>query len=64
MISLLTVYLIFLIAFLIFSFAGVYHLLRYKQANDLSKPAVLIYCIVSAFVIIFTLISLLTRIFD
>lgn len=51
MVYLITFYSVFIIAFLVFSVAGIYHLNRYGYAGDLSKPMIVLYSIVSLSII-------------
>lgn len=52
---LVIIYLIFVLGFIVFSAAGIYHLWRFGYSGDLSKAAIVIYSLVSAGVIIATL---------
>jgi len=58
---LLVSYFIFLVIFIIFSASGLYHLWRYGYVGDLTKPAIMIYIIVSVVVIVFTLFAISLR---
>ena len=49
------VYLIVVLAFVIYSAAGIYHLWRFGYSGDLSKVAIIIYSLVSLGIIFGTL---------
>jgi hypothetical protein len=53
-------YFVFLIGFAIFSVAGMYHLWRFGYVGDLTKPALIIYIVLSSIVIIVSIILILT----
>jgi len=53
------IYFIFVLAFFIFSLFGVYHLWQFGYAGDLSKPVAIIYIIIAAVIIFFTLFLVL-----
>lgn len=52
-------YILFLLLFLGFSAAGLYHLIRFGYAGDLTKPVAIFYIVFSAIVIIITILFLL-----
>jgi hypothetical protein len=45
-------YIAFILAFIIFSIAGVYHLWRFGYSGDLSKIIIVIYSVVSLAVVV------------
>jgi len=51
----ISIYLCFIAAYLIFSIAGIYHLWRFGYSGDLSKLAILAYSIFSIAIIVSTL---------
>jgi hypothetical protein len=57
----LIAYFIFIIGYIIYSVAGIYHLWRFGYIGDLTKPAVIFYIIASSIVIIFTVTLILFR---
>lgn len=57
----LILYFIFLIGFVIFSVAGMYHLWRFGYVGDLTKPALIVYVVLSSIVIIVSIILILTH---
>lgn len=59
--SLIGVYILFIIVFLVFSAAGIYHLNRYGYAGDMSKPAIIFYSIASLAVIFLSLFYVLSN---
>ena len=61
MILLLISYIIFLLAFIVYSAAGIYHLRRFGYVGDLTKPVTAIYIIVSIAVIVITFIAMAFR---
>lgn len=61
MLSLLIVYFILLIAFIIFSVAAIYHLNRFGYVGDLTRPVIAIYIVISIIVIAVTLVLISTR---
>ncbi len=61
MIILLIVYVLLLIAYVGYSAAGIYHLLRFGYVGDLTRPAILVYVAISVFVILFTFILIFSR---
>ncbi|PIS07675.1 hypothetical protein COT78_02235 [Candidatus Berkelbacteria bacterium CG10_big_fil_rev_8_21_14_0_10_43_13] len=56
-------YALFVIAFLIFSLIGNYHLRRFGYAGDLTKPVILFYTVVSTAVIIATILAIIYKSF-
>jgi hypothetical protein len=56
---LVAAYALFLIAFLIFSLIGSYHLRRFGYAGDLTKPVILFYTVISTAVIIVTILAII-----
>ncbi|MFA5157585.1 MAG: hypothetical protein WC451_00115 [Patescibacteria group bacterium] len=58
---LIIAYVVFLLAFLIYSASGIYHLWRFGYVGDLTKPAIVIYVIISGSVIILTLFAMSLR---
>lgn len=58
---LLIIYFLFLLAFTVFSIAGVYHLFRFGYIHDLTKIVAYIYSISSLAIIIISIILILTR---
>lgn len=61
MVYIIIIYILLLLIYFVYSFAAVYHLFRYGYAGDLTRPIALIYIILSAVIIIFTIIFLLGR---
>lgn len=61
MITLLVCYFIFLTGFVIYSILGLYHLWRFGYVGDLTKPAVVIYVVLTATTIVITLIAISLR---
>ena len=61
MIFLVISYLIFLAGFIIFSLAGIYHLRRFGYVGDFTHPVIISYVILSAIIIILTLITITFR---
>lgn len=59
--TLIGIYILFIIIFLIFSVAGIYHLNRYGYAGDMSKPAIILYSIASLAVIFLSLYYVLSN---
>jgi len=53
------IYVLFVLLYLVFSAAGIYHLLRFGYVGDLSKPVAVFYIMFSAAIIVFTVIYLL-----
>jgi len=51
-------YLIFVVAFAVFSAIGFYHLSRYGYSGDLSKIIIVVYSLISLAVIVLTFILL------
>jgi ABC-type spermidine/putrescine transport system permease subunit II len=58
MIYLLIAYIVFLVGFVIYSAAGIYHLWRFGYVGDLTKPAIIIYLIISSVIIAFSILIL------
>jgi hypothetical protein len=56
----LILYFVFLVGFLVYSAAGIYHLWRFGYTGDLTKPALIIYIVLSSIVIIVSIILVLT----
>lgn len=61
MIILLISYFVFLLGFAVFSASGLYHLWRFGYVGDLTKPAIIIYSMMTITVIVFTLIAISFR---
>lgn len=61
--TIIILYFASLLCFIIFSVAGVYHLWRFGYSGDLSKPAIIIYTLASAAVVLFSLFLISIRIF-
>lgn len=61
MIYLLLAYFLFLIIFIGYSAAGLYHLLRYGYVGDLTRPVLWIYVAIGIFIILFSLILIVQR---
>jgi len=55
-------YLIFLLGFLIYSLAGIYHLWRFGYSGDLTKAIIIIYSFISAAIIVVSLFLISVRI--
>lgn len=55
------IYFIFLIAYGAYSVAGIYHLWRFGYVGDLTRPAIVLYCLASAGVILFSLLLIASR---
>lgn len=49
-------YIVFLACFVIYSIAGIYHLWRYGYSGDLSKVIIVVYTLISVFIIVASLI--------
>lgn len=60
---LVTVYAVFIIIFLIFSYAGIYHLRRFGYAGDLTKPIIILYSLLSLAIIIASILALVSEIY-
>lgn len=60
---LIITYALFIVGFLIFSYAGIYHLRRYGYAGDLTKPIILIYSLLSVLVIAASIVALVFEIY-
>lgn len=58
---LLILYFVFLLGFMAYSAAGIYHLWRFGYAGDLTRPIIIIYSFLATFIIIVSLIAILTR---
>ena len=58
---LLIVYIVFLIAFIIYSASGIYHLWRFGYVGDLTKPAIVAYVVLSGSLIVLTLLTMSSR---
>jgi hypothetical protein len=52
------IYLLFVLVFLVYSAAGIYHLWRFGYSGDLSKAVIYIYSLVSIVIIILSLVFL------
>lgn len=61
MIFFLLAYFIFLILFIGYSAAGIYHLLRFGYVGDLTRPVLWIYVAISVFIILLSLILIVQR---
>jgi len=61
--AIIILYFASLLGFIIFSVAGVYHLWRFGYSGDLSKPAIVIYSLTSAAVVLLSLFLISIRIF-
>lgn len=59
--TLLGAYIIFIFFFLVFSAAGIYHLLRFGYAGDLTKIIIFLYSAVSLAVIAISAVILVPR---
>lgn len=55
------IYIISVFIFIVFSAAGIYHLLRFGYAGDLTRIVIVVYCLVSISVITASAIILLPR---
>ncbi|HLC43744.1 MAG TPA: hypothetical protein VJK08_01275 [Patescibacteria group bacterium] len=60
---LITIYGLFIIAFAIFSIVGIYHLRRFGYAGDLTKPAILLYSLLSLLVIVISFVVIFYEIY-
>lgn len=58
----ITAYALVVVAFLIFSYAGIYHLRRYGYAGDLTKPIIIIYSLLSVTVLVVSITALIFEI--
>ncbi len=56
MVYILTAYIIFLLAFIIYSAVGIYHLWRFGYVGDLTKPVVITYSVLALLIIIMSII--------
>ena len=54
----IVIYFIFLLAYLIFSLAGVYHLRRFGYAGDLTKTIIIVYTLLSVAVIVLSVVGI------
>ncbi|OQA04596.1 MAG: hypothetical protein BWY68_00209 [bacterium ADurb.Bin400] len=54
-------YLIFLLGFLIYSIAAIYHLWRFGYVGDLTKPAIAVYTALSILIVASTLLYIAIR---
>ena len=61
MIMLLVCYFIFLAGFIIYSASGLYHLWRFGYIGDLTKPAIVVYIVLTVTVIALTLMAVSFR---
>lgn len=61
MIYLLAIYIVVLIIFCLYSALGLYHLWRYGYIGDLTKPAIVVYILISAVLIITSFIVIAFR---
>lgn len=52
----ISLYLVFIAIFLFYSIAGLYHLWRFGFAGDLTRPVIFLYSLLSALIIVTTLI--------
>jgi hypothetical protein len=59
---LIIIYALFLLGFLIYSAAGIYHLWRFGYSGDMSKVIIFIYSIISVSIIIASLVYLSVKI--
>ncbi len=57
--ALITIYLCFALAFIVYSTAGIYHLWRFGYSGDLSKLAIIVYAVMSVAIISTTLILII-----
>lgn len=62
MFYLILFYLIFILGFVIYSAAGIYHLWRFGYSGDLSKVIIVIYVLTTAAIIVISLLLLSLRI--
>lgn len=53
-------YIIFLILFVLYSTAAIYHLWRFGYVGDLTKPVMVAYIILSSLVIMSTIVLIIT----
>ena len=58
---LLVTYIVFVLLFIAYSISGIYHLWRFGYVGDLTKPAIVIYIILSVGVIVLTVLALSLR---
>ncbi len=61
MIIVLILYILYLIGYILYSTIGVYHLWRFGYIGDLTKPVIIAYISISAIIIIFSVLIVLTR---
>jgi len=61
MLYLLIFYFIFLIGFVAYSAAGVYHLCRFGYIGDLTKPVMMIYSFLSIVIVLASLLIISIR---
>lgn len=61
MIILLICYLIFLAIYLVYSLVGIYHLWRFGYVGDLTRPAIILYVLMSAAIIGLSLLLIASR---
>lgn len=64
MAGLITAYIFILIAFVLFSAAGIYHLWRFGYSGDASKPIIITYSAVALVIILATFIIINARIIE
>jgi len=62
MIYLIIAYLIFIVSFVVYSAAGIYHLWRFGYSGDLSKVIIVIYSLITLAIIVVSLFLLSFRI--
>lgn len=60
MVIVIVAYLVFVILYLIFSVAAIYHLWRFGYVGDLTKTAIIIYVISSVVVLAISLMAIIT----
>ena len=56
----LVIYFLYILGFIIFSFLGLYHLWKYGFRGDMTKIAMISYIIISAIIIIFSLMIIIS----
>lgn len=61
--ALIIIYGLFIIAFVIFSVVGIYHLRRFGYAGDLTKPAIFLYSLLSVLAIIVSFVVIFYEIY-
>lgn len=60
--GMIVIYFVFLIAYLTFSFAGIYHLRRFGYAGDLTKAIIVAYTLLSVAVVVLSIIGIFYQI--